>query len=181
MERIKAYVGHRMTGRFMDVLVQEAMFTTAVLNAYDIIALDPIIQECIPDKHEILTQISEEQLRQRWKDDKTAMKDADVMIDYMGCNLSDGVNVENGYVRFGLWKPVIRVWPDVPMSISKIEYDHIVPTLVDAVEVIKEHYGSYYRLGEWRKAMLERSFGPWLQEQHKMNGRYGIHPEIGMI
>lgn len=170
-----------MTGRFMDELVQEAQFTTAVLAMYGFQALDPIVQEKIPNVHELLTQISEEQLRERWRDDKTAMKDADLMLDFMGCNLSDGVNVENGYVRFGLWKPVVRVWPGVPMSISAIEYDHIVPTIWDAMEVTREQYGTYEKLGAWRKAMLERSLAPWLSEQHKMNGRYGIHPEVKVI
>lgn len=181
MDTIKIYVAHRMTARYMDDSVREAEFTTRTLNTYGFLALDPIVQEHIPDVHEILTQVSPEQLYGRWQEDKAAMKEADVMLDFMGCNLSDGVNVETGYVRFGLWKPVIRVWPGCPLNISWLEYDHIVPDIFTAMEVIQDNYGTYEKLGVWRKAMLERSLGPWLTEQHKMNGRYGIHPNIGIV
>lgn len=175
MQKIKLYCCHRMAGRDMSDLVKEAARTTRVIENYGFEVCDPIIMEKIPNVSEILTQLSEEQLRQRWKEDKTAIKDADVILEYMGCNKSDGCNVEVGYGRFCLFKPVIRVWPNATMSISKIEYDHIVPSLIDAMELIKEKYGTYEKLGKWREAMWQRCFSPWIAEQFKMHQRYGIY------
>lgn len=172
--KIKVYVAHRMTGRFCDELVAEALLTKRVLENYGFEILDPILSENVQNVHEVLTQVDEAQLKRYWKRDKEMIREADILLDYMACNKSDGVAKELGYARYCLWKPVVRVFPSLGLSISRLEDDVIVETLTDAVGVMINRFGTYDLLRRWRQEMWNRCYGPWLDEQLRMNDRYGV-------
>jgi len=174
MSKIKVYVAHAMTGKMKDELVREAEYTTRQLQAYGFEVLDPIVAENIQDVHEPLVQLDSETLERHWRRDKEMLKEADLMLDFNACNKSDGVAKELGYTRFCLWKPVIRVFPNCGINISRIEDDVIVETLPEAIQIMNEKYGSFVKLHMWRQKMLDRSFNNWIAEQNKMNERYGI-------
>lgn len=173
--RIKVYVAHAMTGKFQDELRMEADLTKRVLENYGFEVLDPIIAENVPNIHEPLVQVSSEQLEGYWRRDKEMIREADILLDYMGCNKSDGVAKELGYARWCLWKPVVRVFPNCGINVSRIEDDCITDSLSDAVGIILNRFGSYEKLRAWRQGVLDRSFANWLNEQSKMNHRYGVH------
>lgn len=177
--KIKVYVCHRMTGRFQDELVQEAQYTTRYLENHGFEVLDPIITEEIKNVHEPLAQLDEALLRSRWAKDKEQIKDADIVLDYMACNKSDGVAKELGYARFCLWKPVVRVFPNLGLSISRLEDDVIVDNMTDAVSVIQTRFGTYDLLRNWRREMWDRCYFKWLEEQIKMNDRYSLTTTAG--
>ena len=173
--KIKVYVAHAMTGKMQDELVQEAQLTKRVLENYGFEVLDPIIAENVVPVHEPLVQVSSEQLEGYWRRDKEMIKEADILLDYMGCNKSDGVAKELGYARFCLWKPVVRVFPNCGINVSRIEDDVITENLSDAVGVMMNRFGSYEKLGKWRQEIWDRCFANWLNEQEKMNRRYGVN------
>ena len=172
--RIKCYVAHRMAGRYCDELVQEAIMTTRTLENYGFEVLDPIIAEKVPNVHETLGVTDEETLARHWSRDKRLIREADVLLDYKSENRSDGVGKELAYARFCLWKPVVRIFPNLGLCISRLEDDVIVDSLGEAVQLMVTLYGDYEKLKKWRQMMWERSFANWLQEQFKMNHRYGI-------
>lgn len=176
MDKIKIYIAQGMSGRMQDEMRRDADMLVRVLGEYGFEALSPVVEENIPYVHEPLIQLSEEQLKRFWKRDKELLRDADILLDYMGCNKSDGVANEIGIMRFGLWKPVARIWPNAPkICISQLEHDVIVDTLSDALKIIQERWGDYEKLGKWRKEMLDRCFASFLHEHHKINNRYKIH------
>lgn len=176
MPKVKVYIAQAMAGRMQDEMRRDADMLVRAMENYGFIGLSPVIEEKIPYVHEPLAQTSDEQLRRFWKRDKELLHEADVILDYMSCNKSDGVNNEIGMMRYGLWKPVVRVWPNAPQyCISQIEHDVIVPHLPEAIEIMKERWGDYEKLGKWRKDLLNRCFGKWMSEHHEMNSRYGIH------
>ena len=174
--KVKIYCAAAMSGRMQDEMRCDADMLVRVLINHGFEPLSPVVEEHIPYVHEPLKQTSEEQLRRFWARDKEMLHDADILLDYMSCNKSDGVSNEIGLMRYGLWKPVVRVWPSAPkFNISQIEHDVIVESLADAIAVIKDRWGDYKKLGSWRKAMLDRCFGKWVGQHHEMNARYGVH------
>lgn len=173
-KKISVYVAHAMTGKMQDELVKEAEFTTRMLTNYGFEVLDPIVAEGVKSVHEPLTQVSQEELAKHWKRDKEMIREADIVLDFHGMNKSDGVSKELGYARFCLWKPVVRVFPNMGINISRIEDDIIVDHLIDAVHLINEKFGDYEKLRMWRQALWDRCFDSWLAEQNRMNERYGV-------
>lgn len=171
---IKAYTTQRMTGRFCDEMILEAEMLVRVLGNYEIQALNPVLEEKLPNEHVILENVPLEKLERFWRRDKEMIRESDILIDYLTQNLSDGSNKEVGYNRFCLWKPTIRVWNGKGALISRIEDDVVVPTLIDAINLIKEKYSTYEQLGEWRTAMLERSYPKWVEYQRSLQKRYGL-------
>lgn len=174
--KIKIYVAHRMTGRYQDELVQEAALTTRVLTNFGFEVLDPIIEEKIQSVHEVLGSgtVGPHLLEQYWRRDKEMIRDADLLLDYNTHNKSDGAITEIGYTRFGLWKPVIRILPQGGFAISRLEHDFVTETLVEAVALMVDKFGTYEHLRKWRQAMWDRCFAKWFDEQMKMNKRYGV-------
>jgi len=173
MAKIKVYVAHAMTGKIKAELVKEAEYTTRQLESYGFEVLDPIGAEEVKATNEVQQQ-SAEQLAIYWRRDKDMIKEADIVLDYMACNKSDGVAKEIGYARWCLWKPVVRVFPNCGVNISRIEDDAIVNDLPSAIDLMHEKYGSYEKLKAWRQAIWDRSFQKWVAEQNRMNERYGV-------
>ena len=161
MNRPLIYVAHKMTGRFMDELVQEAKLTTRVLNNYGFDVLDPILIEHVPMVHEMLEQTDAERLKRYWERDKQCLQECHMVLDYKSCNKSDGVGVELGLARFCYFKPVFRVFPDAGICISKLEYDQIFDMLTEAAFVMARDYGTKKQILKWRIRMLLRSLPGW--------------------
>ena len=171
---ISAYTSQRMTGRFCDEMLVEAQMLVRVLGNYGIKALNPVLEERVPNEHILLPMVSDDVLNRYWHRDKEMIREADILIDYLTQNLSDGSNKEVGYSRWCLWKPTISVWNGRGALISRIEDDIVVPTLTDAIEVINARWGTYEKLGQWRTEMLERSYPAWLAHQRELQKRYGM-------
>jgi hypothetical protein len=174
---IKAYTSQRMTGRYCDEMLVEAQMLVRVLGNYGITALNPVLEEHIPNEHIVLPHVSSETLERYWQRDKEMIREADILIDYKTQNLSDGSNKEVGYSRWCLWKPTIRVWDGKGALISRIEDDLVVPNLLDAISVINERWGDYEKLGKWRMDMLQKSYPAWAMHQRELLARYGIKEE----
>ena len=175
---ISAYTCQAMTNRFCDEMIVEARMLERMLGNHGIRLLNPVLSELdyIPNEHILLPNVAPDLLEKFWKADKKMIREADVVLDYMTHNKSDGSNNEIGYNRFCLWKPTVRVWTGPGALISRMEYEVIVPTLLEAVEVIKEKWGTYEKLGAWREEMLRRSFPKWLDYQQELIERYKMNP-----
>jgi hypothetical protein len=177
---ITAYTCQTMTGRMCDEMIVEARMLERTLSNHGIRILNPVLSELdiIPNEHITLPHCESGVLERVWKADKLMIKEADIVIDYKTHNRSDGSNNEVGYNRFCLWKPTIRVWEGPGALISRMEHEFVVPSLMDAINVIKERFNTYEQLGQWREEMLERSFPKWLKYQHELLKRYGMDPVI---
>lgn len=171
---ISAYTCQRMTGRYCDEMLVEAKMLERVLTNYGIRILNPVLEEGIPNVHELLDNVPTSKLEHFWRRDKDMIREADILIDYMTMNKSDGSNKEVAYNRFCLWKPTIRVWDGNGGLISRIEDDIVVSNLVQAVMMANEKWGTYEKLGQWRKDMLERCYPKWLEYQYSLLKRYGV-------
>ena len=171
---ISAYTSQRMTGRFCDEMLVEAQMLVRVLGNYNIRALNPVLEEQIPSEHILLPMVPEETLARFWRRDKEMIRESDILIDYLTQNMSDGSNNEVGYNRWCLWKPTVRVWNGKGALISRIEDDIVVPTLLDAIQLINEKWPTPEALGQWRTEMLERSFPAWVNYQRELQVRYGM-------
>lgn len=157
MFRPKVYIACRMTFRYQDELVAEAIKICRMLTNYGFEPLHPVITERVVPVHEILLQDKPERLQKHWARDKKDLQDCHIILDDRSCNKSDGVGVELGLARFCYWKPVIRIFPDAGICISRLEYDNIFDNSLDAVVFMDKEYGSRWKLFKWRIKMLLRS------------------------
>lgn len=171
---ISAYTCQRMTGRYCDEMLREAEMLQRMLGNHGIRILNPVLEEGIPDEHILLDNVPPEKLEHFWRRDKEMIRESDILIDYMTMNKSDGSNKEVAYNRFCLWKPTIRVWDGGGGLISRIEDDIVVPTLIEAVSIAIEKWGTYEKLKEWRINMLVRCYPKWAVYQRALMNRYGI-------
>lgn len=178
---IKIYTAMKMTGRMNADVRTEADMLVRTLANYGFVALNPAIEENVPYTNEILSvaQDAPEQLERYWERDKQMIREADLVLDYMTQNSSDGVNKEIAYARFCLWKPVIRVWNGPGGAISRLEDDVVVQTLAEAMHTIGVEWGTTDKLKDWRLGMLGRSLDRWYAYQQTTDERYGIkHSEV---
>lgn len=175
---IKAYTCQRMTGRYCDEMLREAEMLKRILTNYEISILNPVLEEGIPDVHELLDNVHPGKLAEFWRRDKEMIREADIVIDYMTMNKSDGSNKEVAYNRFCLWKPTVRVWDGAGGLISRLEDDIVVPNILNAVTLINEKWGTYEKLGQWRTEMLERCYPKWLDYQQELIERYSMNTTL---
>lgn len=154
----------RMTGRFCDELLKESQDATRQLEEAGFEVLSPVIEEGVPDKHIKLVNTLG-RLKAYWKRDKVMLNEAHIMLDFNSQGKSDGVNVEMGYTRFCLWKPLVRIHSTLGCTISRIEYDCVVSTLDEAIEIMKEQWGTKRKLLVWRVRMLYKSIGKFTLQQ----------------
>ncbi len=178
MNPIKIYTCQRMTGRYMDEMVQEAEMLVRVLGNYGFVALNPVLEEKVPRVHEILPVGDPEVLHRYWRRDKEMIREADIVLDYETQGKSDGTNNEVGYARFCLWKPVVRVWSGPGGAISKLEDDLVIPSLTEAIQVIFQRWGTYEKLGEWRAEIWKKSFLRWFDHQKELRKRYSMDEKL---
>lgn len=156
-KRPLVYVCVKMTGKFMDELVMDAEQMTRMLNNHGFEVLHPVLIENVPRIHEVLEQTDGQRLDRYWLRDKQCLKECHLIFDDRSCNKSDGVGVELGLARFCYWKPVLRIFPEAGICISKIEYDHVFESRIDGVKYMQEHFGSTRKILLWRLRMLARS------------------------
>jgi hypothetical protein len=164
------YVCVKMTGRYCDELVAEAKVVERTLRNYGFDVLHPVLIENVPNVHELLEQTDPSKLQRYWDRDKECLQECHLVLDYMSCNKSDGVGVELGLARFTYWKPVVRVFPNAGICISKLEYDDVFDSLTEAVWMMVVKFGTTGKILRWRIRMLNRSFFHFLYLQMKFIG-----------
>lgn len=145
-----------MTGRFCDELLLESVVAGEALTKAGFMVLSPVIEEGVPNKHIKLTNTLG-RLKGYWKRDKEMLQECHIMLDLNSQGKSDGVNVEMGYTRFFMYKPLVRVHPTLGCTISRLEYDCVTDSLEKAVEIIKIRWGTKRKLLKWRLHLLYRS------------------------
>lgn len=155
-DKIRIYLAQRMTGLYCDELLHTATQAKKQLELAGFEVLSPVISEGVPDTHTVLIN-NMDKLLDYWKRDKKDLQDCHLMIDLNSQGLSDGVNVESGYCRFFMFKPLVRIHPTLGCVISKIEYDCVFPELSLAIPYIKERWGTKNKLFWWRIRMFFKS------------------------
>ena len=173
--KVSIYTCQRMTGRFCDEMRQEADMLVRVLDNYGFKVLNPVIEESVPYKHELLENVNSTKLETYWRRDKEMIRESDILLDYRTQNASDGSNNEVAYSRWCLWKPTVRVWEGKGALISRIEDDLVVPDLLGAMALISDKWGTYEKLGAWRDEMMDRCYKKWIDYQVGLDRRY--HPD----
>lgn len=164
MFKPKVYLGVRMTHRFCDELLKESAEVSQKLEKAGFEVLSPVIEEGVPNKHVRLVNTLG-RLKGYWKRDKQMLNEAHIMMDYMSQGKSDGVNVEMGYVRFLMWKPLIRIHPTLGCTISRLEYDCVTDNLEEAIKVMQTKWGTKQKLRIWRLKMLNSSVFKFIKQQ----------------
>jgi hypothetical protein len=159
------YRACKMTGLYKDELVIRSEQTNRMLALRGFTVLDPVVIEKVERVHEVLEQTDPSQLNRYWIRDKECLKECHIILDDGSCNKSDGVGIELGLARFTYWKPVIRIFPNAGICISKIEYDYVFDNAVDAVDYMAREFGTKRQLLIWRVKMLIRCLPKfvWLQ------------------
>ena len=154
--KVKVYLAQKMTGLYCDEILYTAQKAKEQLELAGFEVLSPVITEGVPNEHRILIN-NMDNLLKYWKRDKEDLQNCHLMIDLNSQGMSDGVNVESGYCRFFMFKPLIRIHPTLGCVISKIEYDCVFPELSLAIPFIVEHWGTKKKLLYWRIKMIVRS------------------------
>jgi hypothetical protein len=161
---IVIYCAHAMTGRTPDELLYESQFIEKACKNLGLKVLDPVIAENVQPGHKPLNNTLVA-LEKYWARDKKMIRDAHVLVDVTGPAKSEGVAHEIGYARFCLWKPVIRVYPNLGPSIARFENDIIVYSIVDALVKAKTKWGKPRQRLWWRLSMLNRCLLKWIWYQ----------------
>lgn len=155
-----------MTGRYCDELLRESQEAISKLEDAGFTVLSPVIEEGVPNKHIKLTNTLG-RLRGYWRRDKEMLKEAHIMLDLNSQGKSDGVNVEMGFTRFYMFKPLVRIHPSLGCTISRLEYDCVTDTLESAIALMVERWGTKQKLREWRLKMLNRCIPKIVKDQFK--------------
>lgn len=165
---VKVYVCHAMTGRRGKDLIAEAeaVKQAAMQVSKNIILLDPIIAENVPDTKETLNNPID-LLAGYWARDKQMIREAHVVLDATGPLKSAGVEHEIGFSRYCLWKPVVRVWPGLGASVARLEDDAIVDNYMLGFKLIERRWGDRAKRVLWRLSMLKRCLPRWILDQIK--------------
>lgn len=152
---VRCYVAHAMTGRSGNELLAESAEVKKVLERHGIEPLDPVITENVKKTHKPLHN-NGETLKRYWARDKKMIREAHVLLDITGPAKSEGVAHEIGLARYGLWKPVIRVYEHLGPSIARIEDDYIARNVEDAARMIEANWGTFWKRLVWRLKLLNR-------------------------
>jgi hypothetical protein len=162
---VKVYLAKAMSGRTGAELVREAKLAQKLCPA-TIELFDPVVIEGIKvTRKPVGAGLLPEVLSRHWERDKQAIRAAHVVFDMTGSAKSEGVTHEIGYARYCLWKPVVRLWPDLGTSIARLEDDSIVATLEDGFREIESRWGTRAKRFLWRAKMLNRSLPRWVGHQ----------------
>lgn len=170
----RVYVAHALTGRDADDVLRESMTAYWAMKSYGVTAIDPAVEEGVkPGQGTLQTPL--ETLRGYWKRDKALIRSCHVLLDLTGQLKSAGVEQEIGYMRFFLWRPVVRVWPGLSdSSIARFEGDVVVGNIEAAAALIAANWGTPWKRLWWRMKMYFRSrlralayeAGGWLNALH---------------
>lgn len=167
---VKIYLARAMSGRDMRTVVREAQRQSYLLSIWDIVVLDPVEAEGVKPLNKKL-QASLVDMKKHWPRDKAMIREAHVFIDATPHLKSQGVEREAGYARYGLWKPVVRVFPlgKIPAAgnVAHFEDDLITDSLSDAAQQIVDKWGTPWKRFTWRVKMLARCLPKWVWYQIK--------------
>ena len=161
---MRVYCAKRMTGVPGRILVAEAKRTRSVLSKHGITALDPVLAEKVKRTYRPLHN-SFSKLKEYWRRDKILIQQAHVILDCTPQYNSEGVKHEIGYARYFLWKPVVRIYPDLGPSVARIEDDFIAGSLDEAADMMQEKWGTWWKRFKWRLLLVNRCLPKflWLQ------------------
>lgn len=153
---VRIYTARAMTGVRADHLVKEAKEIRDYLYQHRMIALDPVSSEHVKKSRKKLHN-GYAKLRDYWRRDKEMIESAHVVLDVTGPAKSEGVAHEMGFARYGLWKPVVRIYPGgLGPSIARLEDDIVVTDLAQAVDEIDARWGTPRKRLLWRIKILNR-------------------------
>jgi hypothetical protein len=167
---MRVYLARKMTGLTGQELCQKsecARTTAKILFGKRMVILDPVAEEGIrPTSAIISTSLA--RLVYLWARDKQMIRHAHVVIDMTGAEKSEGVAHEIGYARYCLFKPVIRVYPELALSVpsvARLEDDVIASSYDEALMLADQYWGTFSKRLVWRLAMLNRCLPKWLLHQ----------------
>jgi hypothetical protein len=152
---LKCYTARKMTGVPGRQLVAQALRVKAALEAHGIIVLDPVTSEKLKRTYRPLHN-SFSKLKEYWVRDKRMIQQAHVVLDLTAPEKSEGVSHEIGYARYFLWKPVVRIYPDLGPSVARIEDDFIAGSLDEAADLMQEKWGTWWKRFKWRLLLVNR-------------------------
>lgn len=164
---LQVYLACAMTGRDRKELNKEARHVVRIFNRQGIKVHHPVIEECIPNRTGQLNNTMKT-LIQKWREDKDAIRKSFVLVDTCADMKSEGREHEVGLMRYGLWKPVIRVSPRHSAgykSIAQLEDDVIVASSEEAVAYIQECWGTWYKRFKWKICIFNRCLPRFVFEQ----------------
>lgn len=150
---LQVYVACSMTGQDQATLVRTAEQITDVFCRAGIQIFHPVLAEHIASKHSSL-KASPITLPSKWRMDKEAIERSFVLVDASADIKSEGREHEVGFMRYCLWRPVVRISPrhvnDGYYSIAVLEDDIIVGTPEEACQVILENWGTWWKRRFWQ-------------------------------
>ena len=154
----QVYLACAMTGRDKQQLIDEAKEDVKTLEKYHIKAYSPVLEEKVPyTKGKLRSR--RKSLIVKWEEDKEAMRNSFAIIDRTADMKSEGVQHEIGFMRYCLWRPVIRISPRHDkgyFSIANLEDDLIVGTVEEAAELLRHKWGKIYKRLKWQLKVLNR-------------------------
>jgi hypothetical protein len=159
-----------MTGRDQSEMVDLAKKAKKLFNGFGIYVYDPVLEEHVQSVKSPLVDKPLSLLKDYWTRDKDMIRKANVVVDLTPEMKSEGVAHEIGYARYGLWKPIVRVYCEgsKPASLIAIfEDDLIVHSLEEAAVQIKKYWGTWPRRLMWRISLFNRCFPRWCWYQLK--------------
>jgi hypothetical protein len=148
-----------MTGQDQIQLIKTAEYIQHVFCAAGIDTFHPVLAEKVEYKRTPL-RANAITLPPKWKMDKDAIEDSFVLVDSSADVKSEGREHEVGFMRYCLWRPVVRISPrhinDCYYSIAVLEDDIIVGTPEEAAEVIVKNWGTWWKRRLWQFKMYNR-------------------------
>lgn len=167
---MKIYLARKMTGLTGKEIVYKAhcaLTTAKILLGKEVQILDPVTEEGVKPTNEIV-KAPAHLLTKFWARDKQMIREAHVIIDMTGAEKSEGVAHEIGYARYNLWKPTVRVYPelgkDTP-SVARLEDDVIATSYDEALMLAHQYWGTWSKRLMWRLKMLNRCLPKWIMYQ----------------
>ena len=172
-DQLIVYVAHAMTGLPWNKVKENSERVRKILENNGIKVIDPInienesVSESISTDTSKIPNRADDGGKKAWYGDKTAIREAHVVLDITPELKSEGVLRELGYARFYLWKPVVRLYKEdsEPHMITVFEDDAVVRSLEEAVKVMKEKWGTREKRVTWRKALLQRCLPNFIKHQ----------------
>lgn len=164
---VSVYEAIGMTGRKKRDMYNESMSAKITLEKYGIKAISPVLEEGIVPDDQDLIPLTPQELETQWYRDKELIRQSNVVLDLAGSLKSEGVTHEIGYARFFLFRPVVRVYPKLGISIARIEDDGIYETVEEAAQDIVARWGTKWKRGLWRFPKLVRGLPKFLWYQLK--------------
>jgi hypothetical protein len=147
-----------MSNRDKRELVKEARQDVKIFARYGIKAYSPVLEEKVPNTPGKL-KTRKKGLIPKWAEDKQAMRNSFAIVDRTADMKSEGVQHETGFMRYTLWRPVIRVSPKHDkgyFSIANLEDDLIVCSIEQAAELLRYKFGSRHKYVKWQLKILNR-------------------------